>query len=598
MRCREVKGGLGMSPLAPINWLALLLDVVLLAALLWVASRGIRKGAILGFVVGDCVIYLLVVVLILFGTLLQQVGGILWFDVFGDHPMYEHTALGFASMVLDCADSIDEALLPSVAFSALSVVAPLVLARIGWKWLQRRWFQALCGAIGFMLVQSCVDWVLATLGWNWFVRPFLWQSYLANVCGAPVLSIIATWSYYRVTPGIVASSTPSQRLLFRRTFSILVGLGIVALLLSFRISEPFTLSLSFPRFVRLRHAIVTPLLSQVLRTKSIYELSGTAFAPLRIGSYFAPVHSAPVSITVSRDRSFGVDPVGPNTADQLFSREQELAPLRVDGRGIMLSFGHNPSAENVSFDTLSVVWTDLVVRRIDEGTDGGPEHPYVYHVHTRFASPGPLVATSATNVPLRCELIPTWWRQYDAHPIVGSVATMLGRPKESDVVFSEDGKDAPLLVSQDATPFRLSLLAKRPLPNSIRFNSVNGLDFDVHGPLAKGAYSGGYAFADEIEVVVNDGVIRKFSADETLREGDRVVIRGESPLLIEVRDSGALRITGSFKTLTIAGEDSRNTLWDRCDGYLRTGIVGILGMVVVSFGKWMWGIPTVKKARK
>jgi len=137
-----------------------------------------------------------------------------------------------------------------------------------------------------------------------------------------------------------------------------------------------------------------------------------------------------------------------------------------------------------------------------------------------------------------------------------------------------------------------------PLPNSIEFNSLNALDFDVHGPLAKSDFSGGYAFADEIELVVGDGVIRRFSADETLRDGVRILIRGETPLLIEVKNSGGLKITGSFKTLSIGGEETGNTPWDRADGYVRTGIVGIFGLVVGSLWKWIWGTPTIKKTRK
>jgi hypothetical protein len=88
-----------------------------------------------------------------------------------------------------------------------------------------------------------------------------------------------------------------------------------------------------------------------------------------------------------------------------------------------------------------------------------------------------------------------------------------------------------------------------------------------------------------------------FSKDKTLQDGDRILIRGETPLLIEVKNSGALKVTGSFKTLSVSGEDSGNTPWDRSDGYVRTGIVGVFGLVVASLWKWMWGTPAVKKPR-
>ena len=578
------------------NWLALMIDVVLLAALIWSTCRGVRANTILGRIVADCVVYLVVIALIFFGTLLQQVAGFLWFDTFGDHRMFEHTVLGFSSMILDATDGIDQTLFPSIAFSALSVLAPLVLARMGWKWLQARWAQVLCGTLAFMVVQSGIDWVQAALGWNWFVRPVLWQSYVANVCGAPFLCVFVTWFYYRFTPVIVAGFTPSRKLLLRRCISIFAGVGVGIFLFGYRIPEPFVLTFAIPRFARLRHAIATPVLSQVLRTKKIYELSGTAFSPLRIRSVYAPVHSSPLSIAVSRDRSLGLDTVDTSMLDQLFSREQVSAPIRIDGGGLLVSFGHNPSSQNIDFDTLSVIWTDLVISRLEVAIGAGPEHQEVFRVHARFTSPGILTATTPINAPLKCELI-QMWRHYDSHPILGKVATMFSMPMDPPISFAEEGQSPPLFVSKEPTAFRLSLLLKPPLPNAITFNSLNALDFDVHGPLDKSGFFGGYAFADEIEVVVDDGVIRMFSTDENLRDGDRIVIRGETPLLIEVKNSGALKVTGSFETLTINGDQTRNTPWDRCDGYVRAGIVGSLGLVVASLGRWMWGTPAAKKQR-
>jgi hypothetical protein len=578
------------------NWLALVLDVALLATLIWATCRRVRANAVLGCVVADCLVYVVVIVLIFFGYLLQQVAGFLWFDTFGDHRIYEHSVLGFSSMVLDAADGVDPTFLPPIAFSALSVLLPLLLARMGWEWLRKRWMQVLCGTVAFVVTQSCVDWVQVALGWNWFMRPYLWQSYVGNLCGAPFLSIIATWFYYRVTPRLAAGFTPSRKLLFRRCVSILVGVGIVVFLIAYPISEPFELTCSIPRFARLHHAIVTPVLSQMLKTKRIHELSGTAYSPLRIGSVFAPVHLSPMSIAVSRDRSLSLDPANANMLDRLFSTEQESAPIRVDGGGFLVSFGQNPSSQNIQFDALSVMWADLVIRQLEEATDVGPEHPEVYRVHVRFATPGTLMASSQKGIPLKFGLI-QMWRQYDAHPILGKVATMFGIPDTPAITFSEDGHDPPLYVSKEPTAFELSVLLNPPLPNSIEFNSLNALDFDVHGPLTKSDFSGGYAFADEIEVVVSDGVIRRLSTDETLRDGDRILVRGEAPLLIEVKNSGALKITGSFKALSVRGEEIGNTPWDRADGYVRTGIVGIFGLVVASLWRWMWGTPTVKKPR-
>jgi len=579
------------------NWLVLLLDVALLATLIWAACRRLRTNAILGRVVADCILYLVVIALIYFGYLLQQVGGFLWFDTFGDHRIYEHSLLGFSSMVLDAADGVDPTLLPAIGFSALSVLLPLLLARMGWDWLRKRWVQVLCGTVAFVVTQSCVDWIQVALGWNWFLRPYLWQSYLGNLCGAPFLSVIATWFCYRVTPGLVAAFTPSRKLLFRRSLAILIGVGIVVFLVAYPIGEPFELTCSMPGFARLRHAIVTPVLSQMLKTKRIHELSGTAYSPLRIRSGFAPVHTSPMSITVSRDSSLSLDPANAGMLDQLFKQDHELGALRVDGGGLLVSFGHNPPSQNIEFDALGVIWADLVISRVEGLTGVEPEHPEVYRVHARFATPGTLMASSQKGVPIKCGLI-QMWRQYDAHPVLGKVATMFGLPASPAVTFSEEGRDPPLYVSKEPMAFDLSMLLNPPLPNSIEFNSLNALDFDVHGPLAKSDFSGGYAFADEIELVVGDGVIRRFSADETLRDGVRILIRGETPLLIEVKNSGGLKITGSFKTLSIGGEETGNTPWDRADGYVRTGIVGIFGLVVGSLWKWIWGTPTIKKTRK